>query len=33
VNTSSTITPLYHWPGMPTTFTARGSAVMQIEQP
>jgi Flp pilus assembly protein TadG len=33
VNTSSTIAPLYHWPGLPTTFTARGSAVMQVEQP
>lgn len=33
VNTSSTITPLYHWVGMPATFTATGSAIMQIEQP
>jgi Flp pilus assembly protein TadG len=33
VNTSSTITPLYHWPGLPTTFTANGSAIMQVAQP
>lgn len=32
VNTTSTVTPLYHWPGLPTTFTARGSAVMEVEQ-
>ena len=33
VNTTSTIKPLFHWPGLPTTFTANGSAVMEVEQP
>jgi Flp pilus assembly protein TadG len=33
VNTSSTIRPLYHWPGLPTTFTPNGSALMQVAQP
>jgi Flp pilus assembly protein TadG len=33
VNTSSTIQPLFHWPGLPTTFTANGSAIMQVAQP
>jgi Flp pilus assembly protein TadG len=33
VNTSSTIRPLFHWPGLPTTFTANGSALMQVAQP
>lgn len=33
VNTSSTIKPLYHWPGLPTTFTANASAVLEVEQP
>lgn len=32
VNTTSTIKPLYHWPGLPTTFTANGSALMEVEQ-
>ena len=32
VSTTSTIKPLYHWPGMPTTFTANSSAVMEVEQ-
>jgi Flp pilus assembly protein TadG len=32
VNTTSTVTPLYHWPGLPTTFTAQGSAIMEVEQ-
>ena len=32
VTTSSTVKPLYHWPGLPTTFTANGSAVMEVEQ-
>jgi Flp pilus assembly protein TadG len=32
VSTSSTIRPLFHWPGMPTTFTATGSAIMQVAQ-
>ena len=32
VNTTSTIRPLYHWPGLPTTFTANGSALMEVEQ-
>jgi Flp pilus assembly protein TadG len=33
VNTSSTIRPLYHWPGLPATFTPNGSALMQVAQP
>ena len=33
VGTSSTIRPIYHWPGLPTTFTANGSAIMQVVQP
>jgi Flp pilus assembly protein TadG len=33
VNTSSTISPLFHWPGLPATFTANGSALMQVAQP
>ena len=33
VNTTSTITPLFHWPGLPTTFTANASAVMEVAQP
>jgi hypothetical protein len=33
VNTTSTITPLFHWPGLPTTFTANGTAIMEVEQP
>ena len=32
VNTSSTIRPIYHWPGLPATFTANGSAIMQVAQ-
>lgn len=33
VNTTSTITPLFRWPGLPTTFTANGSAIMEVQQP
>jgi Flp pilus assembly protein TadG len=33
VNTSSTIRPLYHWPGLPATFSPTGSALMQVAQP
>ena len=33
VNTSSTIHPLFHWPGLPATFVANGSALMQVAQP
>lgn len=33
VNTSSTIRPLFHWPGLPTTFTPNGTALMQVAQP
>jgi hypothetical protein len=33
VNTTSTITPLFRWPGLPTTFTANGTAIMEVEQP
>jgi Flp pilus assembly protein TadG len=32
VNTSATVRPLYHWPGLPTTFTAQGFAIMAVEQ-
>ena len=32
VNTSSTIRPLFHWPGLPATFTPTGSAIMQVAQ-
>jgi Flp pilus assembly protein TadG len=33
VGTSSTIQPLFRWPGLPATFTPRGSAIMQVAQP
>lgn len=33
VSTSSTIKPLFHWAGLPTTFTATGSAIMEVAQP
>jgi hypothetical protein len=33
VTTSATIKPLFHWAGLPTTFTATGSAIMEVEQP
>lgn len=32
VNTSSTVTPLLHLPGLPRTFTVTGQAIMVIEQ-
>jgi Flp pilus assembly protein TadG len=32
VNTSSTVTPLLHLPGLPRTFTVTGPAIMVIEQ-
>ncbi len=33
VSTSSTIKPIIHWAALPTTFTASGSAIMEVEQP
>lgn len=32
VNTSGTIDPLFYYPGLPTTFTLTGQAIMQVEQ-
>lgn len=32
VNTTATITPLIHYPGLPSPFTTRGQAVMQVLQ-
>lgn len=32
VNTSSTVTPLMHYPGLPRTFTVRGQSIMVVEQ-
>jgi Flp pilus assembly protein TadG len=33
VNTTATVRPLYRWAGLlPTSFTANGSAVMEVEQ-
>ena len=32
VNTSSTVTPLIHYPGLPRTFTVTGQSIMVIEQ-
>jgi Flp pilus assembly protein TadG len=32
VNTSAAVTPVLHWPGLPATFTARGFAIMAVEQ-
>lgn len=32
VNTSSTVTPLVHYPGLPRTFTVNGQSIMVIEQ-
>jgi hypothetical protein len=33
VNTTSTIKPLFNWPALPKTFTANGTAIMEVEQP
>jgi len=32
VNTSATVNPLIHYPGLPTTFTLKGQAIMRVEQ-
>jgi Flp pilus assembly protein TadG len=32
VNTSGTVDPLFHYPGLPTTFTLTGQAIMRVEQ-
>ena len=32
VNTSATVTPLVHCPGLPTSFALSGSSVMEVEQ-
>ena len=32
VNTSATVTPVLHWPGLPAAFTAQGFANMEVEQ-
>jgi Flp pilus assembly protein TadG len=32
VNTSATVTPLGHYPGLPTSFTATGQSIMVVEQ-
>ena len=33
VTTTSTIHPLFHWAGLPTTFTATGSDIEEVAQP
>ena len=32
VNTTATVDPLIHYPGLPTTFTLNGQAIMRVEQ-
>lgn len=32
VNTTATVDPLFHYPGLPTTFTLQGQAIMRVEQ-
>lgn len=32
VNTTATVTPLAHYPGLPTSFTLRGLAIMRVQQ-
>jgi Flp pilus assembly protein TadG len=32
VNTSATVDPLFHYPGLPHTFTLTGQAIMRVEQ-
>ncbi|MGB8477540.1 MAG: TadE/TadG family type IV pilus assembly protein [Acidobacteriaceae bacterium] len=32
VNTTGTVDPLFHYPGLPTTFTLTGQAIMRVEQ-
>ncbi|MES2222294.1 MAG: TadE/TadG family type IV pilus assembly protein [Acidobacteriota bacterium] len=32
VNTSGTVDPLFHYPGLPRTFALRGQAIMRVQQ-
>jgi Flp pilus assembly protein TadG len=32
VNTTGIVDPLFHYPGLPTTFTLTGQAIMRVEQ-
>jgi Flp pilus assembly protein TadG len=32
VNTSATVTPPIHWPGLPATYTLTGQSAMEVEQ-
>ncbi|MDR5726194.1 MAG: TadE/TadG family type IV pilus assembly protein [Terriglobia bacterium] len=32
VNTTATVDPLFHYPGLPSTFTLTGQAIMRVEQ-
>ncbi len=32
VNTTGTIDPLFHYPGLPTTFTLNGQSIMRVQQ-
>ena len=32
VNTTATVDPLFHYPGLPNTFTLTGQAIMRVEQ-
>jgi Flp pilus assembly protein TadG len=32
VNTSASVTPAIHWPGLPSSYTLRGTAVLEVEQ-
>jgi hypothetical protein len=32
VNTSAAVTPIFHCPGVPATFTLAGSSIMEVEQ-
>jgi Flp pilus assembly protein TadG len=32
VNTSAAVSPLFHYPGLPTTFNLQGQATMRVEQ-
>jgi Flp pilus assembly protein TadG len=32
VNTTATVGPLFHYPGLPHTFTVTGQAIMRVEQ-
>lgn len=32
VNTSAAVTPLFHWPGLPASYTLTGRAIMDVEK-